>query len=121
MCQNGESHIFEANSPQHKMSTRYYNEILPNELSENENNIELGRAPRNIQPTLYQELKAKTERILFRNSEYNVGADRIDRVYKREERTVSEREDDQFGYHLVGLMVVILRIVLVCLLSIKKK
>ena len=103
----GERHIIKTNSPQHKMSTRYYNDILPNESSENEewSDIELGKAPKNTPPTLYEELKAQTERFLSRNSQYYVRAERADKVYRREERIISERDDEQLGYHLVGFMI----------------
>ena len=89
------------------MSTRYYNDIPPNESTENEewSDIELGRAPKNTQPTLYEELKAKTERFLSRNSQYYVGAERADKVYRREERRITERDDEQLRYHLVGLLI----------------
>ena len=79
------------------MSTRYYNDILPNESSDkDQNDIELGKAPKNTPSTLYEELKAKTERFLYRNSQYKVGAVPVDRDYRREERTISERDDEKF-------------------------
>ena len=89
------------------MSTRYYNDILPNESPENEerSDIELGKAPKNTQPTLYEELMAKTERFLSRNPQYCVGAERANRVYRRGERIIREREDEQLGYHLLGLLI----------------
>ena len=103
------------------MSTEYNHQLYQNTEKNSWNNIELGKAPKNTQPTLYEELKAKTERFLSRNSQYNVGAVPVDRDYRREERTISERDDDKLGYHLVGLLIAMLSIVIVCLKSIKRK
>ena len=103
------------------MSTEYNDQLYQNTEKDTWSNIELGRAPKNTQPTFYEELKAKTEKILSRNSQYYVGAERADKVYKREERRIIERDDEQLRYHLVGLLIAMLSIVIFCLKSIKNR